>query len=311
MVCKCRKHENAHDWMRINYDPKRGLKNMDKMYNEIRTNHIQVNSIRVNEDPQPQQRYRMADIEELPTADSNTDEIDTELYNEVNFNPIMVNRVPIGEACSPYEVIRVQTESGIFPIVIIYDTGSEVSLCNYKTGPIVSDTKRGNKKVTISTKNSIQANIRQVYKLVLNDSWSMEAIMIPSMRLCLLDQIIPEAWQDLNREWADQDTYGVAAQILLGADHATLCPHAVKDRTGPLLQVSQARLMRSEITGRYIIFGSCSRHTSHSRSKNIWIRNNQFQESGSQSPSDEALISIMGSISLDDVDHVEISPDKD
>ena len=37
MVCKCRKHENAHDWMRVNYDPKRGLKNMDEMYNEIRT----------------------------------------------------------------------------------------------------------------------------------------------------------------------------------------------------------------------------------------------------------------------------------
>ena len=41
---------------------------------------------------------------------------------EVNVNPIMVNRVPIGEACSPYEVIRVQTENGLFPIVIIYDT---------------------------------------------------------------------------------------------------------------------------------------------------------------------------------------------
>ena len=49
---------------------------MNDMYNEIGTNHIQVNSIRINEDPQPQQRYGMADIEELPTADSNTDEID-------------------------------------------------------------------------------------------------------------------------------------------------------------------------------------------------------------------------------------------
>ena len=119
MVCKCRKHENAHDWMRVNYDPKKGIKNMDKMYNEIRTNHIQVNSIRVNEDPQPQQRYRMPNIEELPTAGSNTDKIDTEFHNEVNVNPIMVNRVPIGEACSPYEVIRVQTESRQISIIII------------------------------------------------------------------------------------------------------------------------------------------------------------------------------------------------
>ena len=53
--------------------------------------------------------------------------------------------------------------------------------------------------------------------------------MIPSMKLQLQAQIIPEAWQDLNGEWADQDTYGVAAQILLGANQATLFPHAVKD----------------------------------------------------------------------------------
>ena len=41
---------------------------MDIMYNEIRTNHIQVNSIRVNESTQQQQRYGIADIEELPTV---------------------------------------------------------------------------------------------------------------------------------------------------------------------------------------------------------------------------------------------------
>ena len=86
-----------------------------------------------------------------------------------------------------------------------------MSLCTYETGPIVSDTKRGNKKITISTINSIQAKLRQVYKLVLNDGWSMEAFMIPNIKLRLQDQVIPEEWQD-------QDPYGVAAQILLGAD---------------------------------------------------------------------------------------------
>merc|ERR1711873_371108 len=100
----------------------------------------------------------------------------------------------------------------------------------------------------------------------------MEAIMIPSMRLRLQAHVIPEEWQDLDDEWADQDTYGVATQILLGADQATLFPHAVKDRTGLLLQVNQARLMHSEITGRYIIFGSCSRHKLHSKGRNTWVR---------------------------------------
>ena len=95
--------------------------------------------------------------------------------------------------------------------------------------PVVADTIRGNKKVTISTINSIQAKLRQVYKLVLNDGWSIEAIMIPNMKLRLQAQIIPEEGQDLNGEWAKYHTYGVAAQILLGADQATLFPHEVKD----------------------------------------------------------------------------------
>ena len=135
--------------------------------------------------------------------------------------------------------------------------------------------------------------------------------MIPTMKLWLQAQVIPEAWQDLNGVWADQDTYGIAAQILLGADQATMFPHAVKDKTGSLHQISQARLMQSEITGRYIIFGSCNRHALHSRNRNTWIRSHQVHEDKSQAPDHEILISIMGSISLDDVDQVETDPSKD
>ena len=124
----------------------------------------------------------MADIIELD-QDKEDDDTDVEINDEANVNAITVNKIPIGKACSPYEVIQAQTEDGIFPIVIIYDTGSEVSLCNYETGPIVVDTKRGDKKVTISTINSIQAKLRKVYKLKVSDEWSLEAIMIPKMKL--------------------------------------------------------------------------------------------------------------------------------
>ena len=118
--------------------------------------------------------------------------------------------------------------------------------------------------------------------------------MTPKMKLQSQAQVIPEVWQDLNGEWADQDTYGVSAQILLGADQATLFPHAVKYHTGSLMQINQARLMQSEITGRYIIFGACSRHNSHSRSRNPWVRSNQVQQDKSNSSSEDVLISIMG-----------------
>ena len=87
--------------MRVNYDPKKGFKNIDIMYNEIRANHIQINSIRVNEGTQPQQRYGIANIEEFPQADNDINSIETEVHGEVNVNLIMVNTVPIGEACSP------------------------------------------------------------------------------------------------------------------------------------------------------------------------------------------------------------------
>merc|ERR1711895_141428 len=61
-------------------------------------------------------------------------------------------------------------------------------------------------------------------------------------------------------------------------------PHAVKDKTGSLHQIRQARLMQSEITGKYIIFVSCHKHTSYSRRRNTWIRSNQVHENKDQDP---------------------------
>ena len=54
---------------------------------------------------------------------------------------------------------------------------------------------------------------------------------------------IPEAWEDLDTEWAEQDTNGIPAQILLGADQAILFPHCVKDENGSLVQTESCRLM--------------------------------------------------------------------
>ena len=70
------------------------------MYNEIGSNHVQINSVRIirNQDPQP--RYGIACIEELPSEENDIEEINDEIQ-EVNVNPIMVNHVPIEEACSP------------------------------------------------------------------------------------------------------------------------------------------------------------------------------------------------------------------
>ena len=157
----------------------------------------------------------------------------------------------------------------------------------------------------------MQAKLRQVYRLNLNDGWSMEAIMIPKMKLQLQSQIILGALQDLNGECADQDTYEVSAQILFGADQAILFPHAVKDWTGSLMQINQARLMQSEITGKYIIFRACSRHYSHSRRRNPWVRSNQVQQDKSDSSSEDVLISIMDLIHLNEAGIMELGSSSD
>ena len=117
----------------------------------------------------------------------------------------------------------------------------------------------------------------QVCKLKLKNDQNIEAIMFPNMKLQLQPQNIPNHWQDLEGEWANQDTCGVTAQILLGPDQATCFPHAVKDSTGALLQVDQARLMKSEITGKYIIFRSSSQ-SRPTENEILGIGNNQVYD---------------------------------
>ena len=130
--------------MRVNQNPKERLNNEDTMYKEMGSDHVQVISIRIKPSIHSQQRFGIAEVEEL----SQTEEEESptrEDDKEVNMNPITVNKIKIGEACLSCEVIHVQTEVGLFLQIIIYDTGSEVSLCDYETGPIISNTIRGNK----------------------------------------------------------------------------------------------------------------------------------------------------------------------
>ena len=62
----------------------------------------------------------------------------------------------MGEASSPYEVLQIQREGKLVSIVIIYDTGSEVTLCNDETGTMITNTKAERMRITISTINSEQ-----------------------------------------------------------------------------------------------------------------------------------------------------------
>ena len=65
-------------------------------------------------------------------------------------------------------------------------------------------------------------------------------MMIPKMKLQLQRQELPDIWNNLEKTWANQNTYGVSAQILLGEDNARYFPYEVRNNNRNLLQTEQA-----------------------------------------------------------------------
>ena len=60
--------------------------------------------------------------------------------------------------------------------------------------------------------------------------------------------------------------------------------------------------MQSTITGSYIIFGSCGKHSKKADKDRLWIAANQVQVSTSAPKDEEVLISIMDTMTIDDMD---------
>ena len=148
------------------------------------------------------------------------------------------------------------------------------------------DTKRGGKKVTISTTTVFRPN--------LEDSKKYQTYGMNQME-----------------HGYKKNTYGVSAQILLGADQARSFPHKARDKNGDLLQTEQAQLMQIAITGSYIIFGSCGKHSKKAKKNKSWIGSNQVQVSSSVPGDEEILISIMDTMTLEDMDFVEDQQESD
>ena len=65
--------------MRINHDPKEGVKKKYTMFNSLGSDHLKINSITVAPETQRQQEFGMADIEDI-----DQDEEDNNLIVDVN-----------------------------------------------------------------------------------------------------------------------------------------------------------------------------------------------------------------------------------
>merc|ERR1712240_704409 len=252
VLCNCKdddylewKHQEPQEWLRRNFNPNIGLSNL---YNAgIRFRHSKNNSVLIN----------TVQVEEnIP--DIKTNNVGNIVSNQtpMSVEVMLVNDLPIGRACSPFEILRIQTKTGCHPLVLIYDTGAQVSLCNPETSTLLMGTKQANKNLTISTIDSVNSEQREIHTLDLGDGQQTDAILMPTLQLKLKTIKTPEVWQHTYDAFADQDHSTVKAQILVGADRPTLFPIAEMDHNGNPIETSKCRLMRSRITNRLILFGA-------------------------------------------------------
>ena len=259
MFCnQCAHHTTAQDWAKKNFNPSEGKKLLSGIRTHVPNYHATINSVQVKKQPIDSKTWNrtseapshgIADIEEISSNE------------DVAFvQSVLVNDIQIGKACCPYEVIRVKVGSSYFPVAVIYDTGAQLSLCNYETGPLLISTKPADKRVTISTVNSTKAKLRSIHTLEFSERFQIDAVLIPDLRLNLQSMEIPEEWRHLEDEFADQDTFDVHAQILIGADKATVFPYCELNKYEKPVQVRSCRLMRSHLTNKLIMFGACETH---------------------------------------------------
>ena len=238
--------------MRRNFNPNIGLSNLYNAW--IRFRHSKNNSILIN----------AVQVEEnIPDTKTNNAGSAVSNQTPMSVEVMLVNDLPIGRACSPFEILRIQTKTGCHPVVLIYDTGAQVSLCNPETNPLLIGTKQANKNLTISTIESAKAKLRGIHTLDLGGGQQMDAILIPNLQLNLRTIRIPEVWQHTYDTFADQDHDNVKAQILVGADKSTLFPIAEMDSNGKPIETGKCRLMRSRITNKLIPFGAYEDNQDH------------------------------------------------
>ena len=92
------------------------------------------------------------------------------------------------------ELIHVKTEHCDYLLQILYDSGSQVSLCNWQCGPLVTVTRRTNRNITITSVNSSDMKVRKIHRHAIGFSMYVEAILIPSLNLKVTDAGIPDCF---------------------------------------------------------------------------------------------------------------------
>ena len=298
LVCnQCAHHTTAQDWARKNFNPSRGKKLLSGIRANIPNYSATINSIRAKQ--QCTDSRTKFSVTKNPNHETTT--IEETLNNEdVALVPtVLVNGIQIRKDCCPYEVIRIKVGSTYLPVAIIYDIEAQMSLCNYETGPLLISTK----PATFSTVNSTRGKLRTTHTLGLSDRFQIDAVPIPDLRLNLQSMEIPEEWRHLEDEIADQDTSGVYAQILVGADKATIFPHCELNKYEKPVQVGSCRLMRSHLTNRLIMSRA---YEVHEDSEDTTRDTSQFNHIRPNTSGDDVLTNSMNTLARSGIDPANI-----
>ena len=226
LLCPCAKHSPQQKWFRASHDPSLGFTNIEKMKSATLSTPIRanVNSTNIN----PCDRYQTS-----------------------------LNHCPLGQAACPAEIISVPLQDGTFvPLTIMYDSGSQHSIANAACHPLVLDIRRTAVPLEFATLNGCTSKVREVVSMKIGPLKSIEAIVVKRMEISSQYVPCPKEWKQYADNWAHlpRSNSLIGAQLLLGADKATWHPTVVYDNGMPV-ETQHARLMRSAISGQYLLFG--------------------------------------------------------
>ena len=118
------------------------------------------------------------------------------------------------------------------------------------------------KPIRIGSINGDTCEIRPIESVYLGTERQMEGVLVPNLALNTAAIQRPNCLSKYDNMWAVQlgchhgSQVQVPAQILVGVDCSRIFPVGVTNSNGTPVQTKDARLKRSMLTGRYLLFGS-------------------------------------------------------
>ena len=259
MLCDmCPQHQPGHAWWKEHHNPQLGFKNYSQLISDLSFEVVKafVRMTDVSESDQTEYAYN-SNYQDGITYSTNLNEV--HVYNQSASQTIEVNGVPIGRTSIPSELIKVRYNGRDHFIQVFYDQGSQISLTNKFCTPLVISSVKSGRPIRIGTIKDETSEIRHIQKVYLGKDWQVEGVLYPKLEM--KTQVIkrPECFSQYDGNWAVQlghyPSNQVPAQILVGVDYASIFPVSVLTSSGSPVQTKNCRLMKSVLSGRYLMFG--------------------------------------------------------